>query len=268
MTAALGTLSAAVQAALAAALAIAGVALAWRARSAVRQLAGVAMLGGAVWIIALTYLPADITTNRSDGEMNVLAWLESLIYVLSTAFFYPVLIGLVLLVAWVAVAAGGVLREALERRRDPERSVRPWRAALERAAAQAASDRALADVALDEVLGEAERGYVRSLDRVRFAVRVGPSLGLMGTLIPMATALASLAGGDLPSLARNMVTAFATTVVGLAVGIVAYLLSLERQRWSTRDLDVLRIAAERLHRETLTRSEEEGSDAVRTPEFA
>lgn len=98
MTGTLGTLSAPVQVALAAVLAIAGVALVWRARSAARQLAGVAMLGGAVWIVALAYLPADITTNPLDGEMNVLAWLESLIYVVSTGLFYPVLIGLVLLV--------------------------------------------------------------------------------------------------------------------------------------------------------------------------
>lgn len=200
--------------------------------------------------------------------MNPLSWLEAFIYILSTALFYPVLLGLILLVVWVALAAGGMLRELLERGRDPERAASRWRAALDEVAARQRDARDGADIALQQVLGEAERRYARTLDRVRFAVRVGPSLGLMGTLIPMATALASLAGGDLPSLAGNMVTAFATTVVGLAIGVVAYLLTLTRQRWADRDMEALRLHAERVHRDLIRGPlREEESDAFRSPSF-
>lgn len=200
--------------------------------------------------------------------MNPLSWLETFIYILSTALFYPVLLGLILLVGWVALAAGGLFRELLERGRDPDREVSRWRVRLDELATGQRDRRGGADIALQQVLGEAERRYARTLDRVRFAVRVGPSLGLMGTLIPMATALASLAGGDLPSLARNMVTAFATTVVGLAIGVVAYLLTLTRQRWAERDMEALRLHAERAHRD-LTRNpvREEESDALHSPSF-
>lgn len=183
--------------------------------------------------------------------MDPFRWLESFVYILSTALFYPVLLGLVVLVGWLAVATGKTLRESLERRRDPEIGIRPWHERMNHLAALPPARSAVPlEVGLDALLSEAEAVGARALDRVRFAIRVGPSVGLMGTLIPMATALASLAGGDLPSLARNMVTAFSTTVVGLAVGTGAYGLSLVRHRWIARDLDRIRMHAETLHART------------------
>ncbi len=47
-------------------------------------------------------------------------------------------------------------------------------------------------------------------------------------MIPMATALSGLARGDLQMLASNMVIAFSSTVVGLAVGAAAYLIAMAR----------------------------------------
>jgi biopolymer transport protein ExbB/TolQ len=70
----------------------------------------------------------------------------------------------------------------------------------------------------------------------------------MGTLIPMSAALNGLAQGDLPSLAGNMVIAFSATVIGIAVGVVAYGLSLIQDAWIRKDLDALRLFAERLLR--------------------
>ncbi|MDE0394745.1 MAG: MotA/TolQ/ExbB proton channel family protein [Gammaproteobacteria bacterium] len=180
--------------------------------------------------------------------MDPLIAIESFIYLLSTALFYPVLLGLAGLAAWCAFASGSVLREMLERRRDPVRVVRSETVGLEAAVRSSGGADGLA---LEAALGEVRRRLTRRVDRVRFAVRVGPSLGLMGTLIPMATALGSLAGGDLPSLAGRMVTAFATTVVGLSIGIVAYVLTLARQRWADHDLDLLRLHAERLYDESV-----------------
>lgn len=180
--------------------------------------------------------------------MDPLIAIESFIYLLSTALFYPVLLGLAGLAAWCAFASGSVLREMLERRRDPVRVVKSETVGLEAAVRSSGGADGLA---LEAALGEVRRRLTRRVDRVRFAVRVGPSLGLMGTLIPMATALGSLAGGDLPSLAGRMVTAFATTVVGLSIGIVAYVLTLARQRWADHDLDLLRLHAERLYDESV-----------------
>lgn len=191
--------------------------------------------------------------------MDAFELIKGFIYILSAGLFYPVLLGLIALVGWTAVATGGFLRESLDRRRGVDRVLDDGLHALD----LASRDGSDTDLALDAALGDVERAVARSLDRVRFMIRVGPSLGLMGTLIPMATALASLAGGDLPSLAESMVTAFATTVIGLAVGIAAYLISLARQRWASQDLARLEVHAERLQRELVQRRREDaGSDVI------
>lgn len=76
----------------------------------------------------------------------------------------------------------------------------------------------------------------KRLDRVRLLVRAGPALGLMGTLIPLAPALAALGKGQPSVLADELQTAFAITVVGVLVGLVAFTIALIRERYFTRDL--------------------------------
>jgi biopolymer transport protein ExbB/TolQ len=76
----------------------------------------------------------------------------------------------------------------------------------------------------------------KRLDRVRLLVRAGPALGLMGTLIPLAPALAALGKGQPSVLADELQTAFAVTVVGVLVGLVAFTIALIRERYFTRDL--------------------------------
>ncbi|MCS2887280.1 MotA/TolQ/ExbB proton channel family protein [Bacteroides fragilis] len=66
--------------------------------------------------------------------------------------------------------------------------------------------------------------------------KLGPILGLMGTLIPMGPALAGLASGDIASMAYNMQIAFATTVVGLVAGAVGFLTQQVKQRWYLQDM--------------------------------
>jgi biopolymer transport protein ExbB/TolQ len=70
----------------------------------------------------------------------------------------------------------------------------------------------------------------------------------MGTLIPMADALQGLAEGNLPALASNMVTAFAATVIGLSVSVIAYLVAAARENWVREDTQALAFHAERISR--------------------
>ena len=70
-------------------------------------------------------------------------------------------------------------------------------------------------------------------------VKLGPMLGLMGTLIPMGPALVGLATGDISSMAYNMQVAFATTVVGMLIAAVGVLTVQVRQRWYARELNNL-----------------------------
>lgn len=93
---------------------------------------------------------------------------------------------------------------------------------------------------LDEVEGEA----ARRLERTRMLIRLGPILGLMGTLIPISPALVGLAQGDVQTLSDNLVIAFSTTVVGLLIGGIGYAISTVRERVYTRDVSDIEYALE------------------------
>jgi len=56
-------------------------------------------------------------------------------------------------------------------------------------------------------------------------------LGLMGTLIPLGPGLSALGEGDLTVLTTAMSVAFDTTVLGLLVGIVGFVIGRVRRRW-------------------------------------
>lgn len=96
----------------------------------------------------------------------------------------------------------------------------------------------------ERALARYELRVQRRLDCTRLLVRVGPALGLMGTLIPLAPGLAALGEGDVSSLAESLRDAFGATVVGLLVGTVAFALTLARTRMYSEDLVDLEQGAE------------------------
>lgn len=83
--------------------------------------------------------------------------------------------------------------------------------------------------------------------------KLGPILGLMGTLIPMGPALTGLASGDIASMAYNMQIAFATTVVGLVAGAVGFLTQQVKQRWYLQDMTNLEFLSELLNEKRAAR---------------
>jgi flagellar motor component MotA len=172
-----------------------------------------------------------------------MAGLKTLLFVVSESLLYPVIIGLVLLMAWTALSFGGFVREALERRRGLYRAPLFFGRALDIELSSTGSHD-LINARCERLIQEHELSLVRSADGVKFIIRVGPALGLMGTLIPMGTALSALAQGDMPRMAGDMVTAFTTTVVGLACGVVAYLMALVMERWIRADMREMEFQAE------------------------
>ena len=79
--------------------------------------------------------------------------------------------------------------------------------------------------------------------------KLGPILGLMGTLIPMGPALVGLSTGDIASMAYNMQVAFATTVIGLVAGAIGFLTQQVKQRWYLQDMTNLECLVEVLNEE-------------------
>ncbi len=80
--------------------------------------------------------------------------------------------------------------------------------------------------------------------------KMGPMLGLMGTLIPMGPALVGLSTGDIASMAYNMQVAFATTVVGLFAAAIGFITQQVKQRWYMQDLANLEFVSELLNTQT------------------
>lgn len=174
----------------------------------------------------------------------------------SQLLFEPVLVLLVALVAWMLVALGMFLRSLASLWRGHRPAVGRFTRLIDAAAAQEAAD---PDLRIEKLLAQAEHGGLRNLNSVRFAVRAGPSLGLMGTLIPMAAGLSGLARGDLPALAEHMVVAFSATIVGIAIGVVAHMIAMVREGWLRQDLDDIRLHAERVLRARETAGAKEGA---------
>ena len=77
--------------------------------------------------------------------------------------------------------------------------------------------------------------------------KLGPILGLMGTLIPMGPALVGLSTGDIAAMAYNMQVAFATTVIGLVAGAIGFLTQQVKQRWNLQDMTNLECLVEVLN---------------------
>jgi biopolymer transport protein ExbB/TolQ len=94
-------------------------------------------------------------------------------------------------------------------------------------------------VRAEKVLADFEMACEKDLAVVKTLAKIGPILGLMGTLIPMGPALVGLASGDMASLAQNMQVAFATTVVGLLVGAIGFFCTQIKTRWYASDLSDL-----------------------------
>lgn len=170
---------------------------------------------------------------------------ETFLYSISTLLHLPVLAAIAVLVFYLLMYLGGFIREWFERRRGV-RSLLVF-AEAEMAAVVASADlQSVLDARLERIVQQADAMGMRRLDAVRFVVRVGPALGLMGTLIPMGIALAGLAQGNLPNMAASMTTAFTATVVGLACSVLAYVIALVREHWLRSDSTEIAYAAETL----------------------
>ena len=96
------------------------------------------------------------------------------------------------------------------------------------------------------LLDEYECLVERELETPKMFTKMGPMLGLMGTLIPMGPALVGLSSGDIASMAYNMQVAFATTVSGLFAGGIGFVVKAVKQRWYRRDMGMLNYIADML----------------------
>lgn len=184
----------------------------------------------------------------------------SVLYTVTVALKAPVVVGILLALVWSLFELGWFLREWLDRARISGR----WNALFSAFTGQETpGDRELlallgSDAAPDLVrpfvrdaqawtvpvrvaqyeglLHDLEFAAARRLSRMRVGLRIGPVLGLMGTLIPMGPALMSISQGNLKVMSNDLIIAFSTTVAGLFVGALCYVMLIARQYWYGRHI--------------------------------
>ncbi len=91
----------------------------------------------------------------------------------------------------------------------------------------------------DFSLSNFENAANKDLSLSKMLAKMGPILGLIGTLIAMSPALVGLSSGDISGMAYNMQVVFATTVVGLVISIVGLITQQVKQRWYAKDINHL-----------------------------
>lgn len=187
--------------------------------------------------------------------------ITALFALLSELLLVPVVVALLALLAATCLATGMHLAEALERRRDARRlgghldALRGIDVAARRQAwvalgatpahgnlgrfLRGAAALEGQPLALAALLDEIDAVIAARIARVTLLARLGPALGLMGTLIPMGSVLGAVASGEVRTMASQLVLAFTTTVVGLAISVVATIIVTARRRWYADDANRL-----------------------------
>jgi biopolymer transport protein ExbB/TolQ len=167
---------------------------------------------------------------------NSTNFIETFLYSVSTFLYYPVLTTVAAFCLYAIFLLGTFTREWRERKAGEFPALKSYQQALQKLLENKGLNEELKQAHVERLLQITELEQISQLDKVRFMIRTGPALGLMGTLIPMGTALASLAEGNIPNMAGSMVNAFTATVAGLASSVVAYLIALMREKWLRADI--------------------------------
>ena len=183
--------------------------------------------------------------------------LTSALNVVSQSLQIPVIVFLLIFAVYAVITVGGLISEYSSRKKVPVRLIKDLIFAISRceqisdieniiknAAIPKNQKRVLINIArsgelkkdsreaLAEKLIENEEDIIeKKLQKTDIVAKIGPTLGLMGTLIPMGPGLAALGSGDVVTLSNAIIVAFDTTVVGIGAGAVAYVVSKVRRRW-------------------------------------
>ncbi len=205
--------------------------------------------------------------------------LAAIFFLISDSLLCPVMLGLLLGLAVSLWRFGTTAREAFERFRgrkirrrfelaldenridDAESEIRTTNCASQLDSSTATIRRLFdsrSDLPLiEKILAEAQNRRAERSTTLRLLMKFAPAFGLMGTLIPLGPALVGLATGNLEILAQNLGIAFATTVVGLVVGAIAFFSATLEKRWATRDAILTSFVAERILAATSQKEEKQ-----------
>ena len=175
----------------------------------------------------------------------------------------PVIIILIIMLAFTLVLVGTVIAELITSRRrlkvwmprlidDIKKQEIPPALSIKRSGLLKRQKAALIEVTDHKDLSDAMReslamrlvdeekarcdGIIKLSDLI---IKLGPVFGLLGTLIPLGPGIISLGKGDTFTLSQSLLTAFDTTILGLVSAGICTVISMIRKRWYTNDMSIL-----------------------------
>lgn len=95
----------------------------------------------------------------------------------------------------------------------------------------------------DYLAAQMEAEAAKDVNLSRLLTKLGPVLGLIGTLISMSPALVGLSSGDISGMAYNMQVVFSATVVGLFISVIGLFTQQLKSRWHQQDISRLEYVA-------------------------
>ena len=170
--------------------------------------------------------------------------IHDLLYLLSNAFLLPTLLGTLAAFAYGTYVVGRFLSDWTDHRHNrrlltafysdsPTQSrfeSFAWRGDYARFRRSLQQHRAFPAMVEKEV-ADLEHEMAARVDSLGIMSKVGPMLGLIGTLIPLQPALAGLARGDVQAMGANLQIGFTTTVLGLLAGGTCYAIGTVVRNW-------------------------------------
>lgn len=145
--------------------------------------------------------------------------LEAALYDITRLFLAPVLVLILVSLAYACVTFGMFAMEAWQRWRGMHR-------------AQLADFQARTGARSDDL----ELWIMRRLEWLRIVSRATPMLGLVATMIPMGPALLALSNNQAKGVGENLVVAFSSVILALVSASVTYTVLVVRRRWLLQDL--------------------------------
>lgn len=172
--------------------------------------------------------------------MDITTTITEIMLTISNSLLYPVMITLILLVIGCLYFVGGLMAEYSVRGKNSEH-IQNLKNEIKKIDNE---NENLISAEIEYILGNHEIVSLKKIETTRLLIKIGPGLGLMGTLIPLGPALIGLGHGNIETLATNLTMAFASTVLGLLIGSTAMIITSIRQRWYKKDLIDLQYFAE------------------------
>lgn len=94
------------------------------------------------------------------------------------------------------------------------------------------------------LVGAEQAVFDRRVKVTDLIAKIGPMLGLMGTLIPLGPGIIALGQGDTITLSNSLLVAFDTTVAGLVCAFIALIISAVRKVWYRNYMSVVEMLTE------------------------